>query len=247
MPKLKYKGATVQFQRIKAKKAPKIQEVELTPEERAELERKAFEEEKMKEALAEKKPEWQLYYDLEGDENLLTQQYWTKVIDDQFELIAGDENDRWNSLRNKFSLKQEYEIFEEFDGLNHEDAEFLVLVVSLPMLVRGHAVMLQVLDDVLTLRVPNLYKLQLSLPSPIEHNSAQSFFDCKIRKLIIVAPVAKPKVEEIEEDQMDAEQIPATVPVQRIEEEEEKKEAKVETVIQDDAGEEANDLLFDLV
>ena len=58
MPKLKYKGATVQFQRIKAKKAPKIQEVELTPEERAELERKAFDEEKMKEALAEKKPDW---------------------------------------------------------------------------------------------------------------------------------------------------------------------------------------------
>ena len=129
---------------------------------------------------------------MEGDESILTQEYWTKVIEDQFELIAGDESDRWNSLREKFTLKQEYEIFEEFDGLNHENAHFLVLVVSLPMLVRGHAVMLQVLDDVLTLRVPNLYKLQLSLPSPIEHKSTYSFFDCKIRKLIIVAPVAKP-------------------------------------------------------
>ena len=72
MPKLKYKGATVQFQRVRAKKAPKIEEVEMTPEERAELERKAFEEEKRKEALAEKKPEWQLYYDLEGDETITT-------------------------------------------------------------------------------------------------------------------------------------------------------------------------------
>ena len=122
MPKLKYKGATVQFQRIKAKRAPKIEEVELTPEERAELERKALEEEKIKEALAEKKPEWQLYYDLEGDESLMTQEYWTKVIEDKFELIAGDEADRWNTLREKFSLDQEYEIFEEFDGLNHADA-----------------------------------------------------------------------------------------------------------------------------
>ena len=58
MPKLKYKGATLQFQRIKAKKGPKIEEVEMTPEERAELERKAFEEEKRKEALQEKKPDW---------------------------------------------------------------------------------------------------------------------------------------------------------------------------------------------
>ena len=116
------------------------------------------------------------------------------------------------------------------------------------MLVRGHAVMLQVLDDVLTLRVPNLYKLQLSLPSPIEHNSTQSFFDCKIRKLIIVAPVAKPKVEEIEDDPMEVEQAPATVPVQRIEAEEERKETpSVETTLQDGAGEETNDLLFDVV
>ena len=32
VPKLSYKGATVQFQRVRAKKAPKIQEVELTQE-----------------------------------------------------------------------------------------------------------------------------------------------------------------------------------------------------------------------
>ena len=56
-------------------------------------------------------------------------------------------------------MKQTYEIFEEFDGLNHQDAHFAVLLVSLPMLVRGHAVMLRALDEVLTVRVPNLYKL----------------------------------------------------------------------------------------
>ena len=77
----------------------------MTPEERAELERKAFEEEKRKEALQEKKPEWQLYYDLEGDESMTTQEHWTKVIEAQFEQSAGDESDRWNSLREKFRLK----------------------------------------------------------------------------------------------------------------------------------------------
>ena len=105
MPKMKYKGATVQFQRIKAKKGPKIQEVELSPEERAELERKALEEQKAAEALAEKKPDWKLFYDLEGDEDMLTRDYWTKVIEDQFEQIAGDENDRWNNLRDSFAPK----------------------------------------------------------------------------------------------------------------------------------------------
>ena len=32
IPKMKYKGATVQFQRVKAKKTPKIQEVEMNDE-----------------------------------------------------------------------------------------------------------------------------------------------------------------------------------------------------------------------
>ena len=44
MPKMSYKGATVQYQRVKAKKAPKIEEVEMTEEERLEFERKGLEE-----------------------------------------------------------------------------------------------------------------------------------------------------------------------------------------------------------
>ena len=47
IPKMKYKGATVQWQRVKAKRGPKIQEVELTDEERAALEKKGFEEQKI--------------------------------------------------------------------------------------------------------------------------------------------------------------------------------------------------------
>ena len=31
-------------------------------------------------------------------------------------------------------------VFEEFDGLNHEGAKHMVLIVSLPVMVRGSAV-----------------------------------------------------------------------------------------------------------
>ena len=73
----------MQFQRVRAKKAPKIQEVELTPEQRAEMERKNLEEQKLKEAMAEKKPTWQLYYNLldesEGGD-ILSKTYWLDKI-----------------------------------------------------------------------------------------------------------------------------------------------------------------------
>lgn len=67
----------------------------MTEEERLEFERKGLEEQKLKESMAEKKPEWRLFYDMEGDMNLIKRDHWTKVIDDQFEQIAGDEEDRW--------------------------------------------------------------------------------------------------------------------------------------------------------
>ena len=59
---------------------------------------------------------------------------------------------------------------------------------------------MRVLDDLFSLRVPNLYKLQLSLPVAIEHDDCLSFFDCKLRKMIIVAPVREPKIQEIDAD-----------------------------------------------
>ena len=76
-----------------------------------------------------------------------------------FEEQAGDEQDRWETLTKSLKLKQELDVFEEYDGLNHEDAKLFVLVVSLPLLVRGHAVSVRVLDDIVSIRVPNLYKL----------------------------------------------------------------------------------------
>lgn len=61
IPKMKYKGDTIQYQRIKAKKGPKIEEVSMTEEEKKRLQEKAMEEERRKEALREKEPKWQLF------------------------------------------------------------------------------------------------------------------------------------------------------------------------------------------
>ena len=53
----------------------------------------------------------------------------------------------------------------------------------------------------LQLRVPNLYSLKLGLPRTIDTHSGtyHGFFDCKLRKLIIVLTVFKaPPVTEVE-------------------------------------------------
>lgn len=90
---------------------------------------------------------------------MMTREYWTKAVDEQFEQQAGDIDDRWQTLRSNFSVREEFNSFEEFDGANHSKAEYMVLVVSLPLLVRGHSVQMRALDEIIQVRVPNLYKL----------------------------------------------------------------------------------------
>jgi hypothetical protein len=48
-----------------------------------------------------------------------------------------------------------------------------------------------VYDDIITMRVPNLYRLTLGLPCSVFENSTHSYFDCKIRKLFITMPVRR--------------------------------------------------------
>ena len=64
-------------------------------------------------------------------------------------------------------------------------------MISFPLLVRGHAIHTRVYDDIITLRVPNLYKLSVGLPCSVLENSTHSYFDCKIRKLIVTMPVRR--------------------------------------------------------
>ena len=74
----------------------------MSDKEREAMERKGFEEQKLKEALAEKQPDWQLY-SYSGPESF-SDSYWIKMIDDQFEQSAGDENDRWTTLQQQFRI-----------------------------------------------------------------------------------------------------------------------------------------------
>ena len=91
--------------------------------------------------MAEKKPAWQLYYGLGDDsDKLMTQEYWLRIIQEQFEQKVGDEEERWSELRESFDLEQTLNEFEEFDGLNHEGAKYMILLVTLPILVRGNSV-----------------------------------------------------------------------------------------------------------
>ena len=121
IPKMKYKGATISYQRVKAKKSARIQEVPMTPEERAELERRALEEERRKEAMREKEPQWKLFCVLDErlNKEFARDGYLQTVIKDAFENDAtGDEKDRWSQLAENFELKQQFDVLEEYDGMN---------------------------------------------------------------------------------------------------------------------------------
>ena len=47
---------------------------------------------------------------------------------------VGSEDDRWNELRDNFTMEQTLGAFEEFDGLNHDGAKHMVLIVTLPLM-----------------------------------------------------------------------------------------------------------------
>eukprot|EP00351_Strombidinopsis_sp_SopsisLIS2011_P002475 CAMPEP_0116873784 /NCGR_PEP_ID=MMETSP0463-20121206/5077_1 /TAXON_ID=181622 /ORGANISM="Strombidinopsis sp, Strain SopsisLIS2011" /LENGTH=73 /DNA_ID=CAMNT_0004516437 /DNA_START=1084 /DNA_END=1305 /DNA_ORIENTATION=+ len=63
-------------------------------------------------------------------------------------------------------------------------------------------------DDIISLRVPNLYKLELGLPVKVDRTKACSFFDCKIRKLIIVLPKFVVQKEVVDFDDIDGDDEP---------------------------------------
>lgn len=108
MPKMKYKGASVETQRVKGKKGAKIQvvETEMTDEERKLLEERELQEQRHREAMAEKEPEWKLYVDIEGCKDFESGDYWRKYLEEEAEQFAGDEADRWTSLAETFTLTE---------------------------------------------------------------------------------------------------------------------------------------------
>jgi hypothetical protein len=108
IPKMKYKGDTIQWQRVKAKKGPRIQEVEMTEEERKRVEERAMEEERRREALREKEPDFNLYciMDKRLNKDFGTTEYIQSIITSAFENDSvGDEDDRWKALAESFEMQ----------------------------------------------------------------------------------------------------------------------------------------------
>ncbi len=147
--------------------------------------------------MVETTPAWQFYCALSKDPSVLnrfdTADFWDRLVSEMVrrseETGVGDVKDRLDTLMNSFKLPTAEDSLEEFDGLNHEEAEKFLFVVSLPVIMRGHAIQLKVSSELLSLRVPNLYNLALGLPSTVDRDDTFAFFDCKLRKLFIVLTV----------------------------------------------------------
>jgi hypothetical protein len=122
----------------------------MTEEEKIALEQKYLEEERKREALREKEPSWKLYciMDKRLDKDFGKQEYLQQVIKESFDSdCVGDDSDRWAQLLESFTLKQQFDVFEEYDGLNADMTEGLLMVVTLPLLSRGHAIQCHLLSD----------------------------------------------------------------------------------------------------
>lgn len=143
----------------------------------------------------------------------------------------GDSKDRMETLTSNFRLPVQPDHIEEFDGLNHEEARRFVFVISLPIIMRAHAIQLKISQDLLHVRVPNLYNLALGLPMACHNSesSATAYFEFTLRKLIVVIIVKRPEDDKVDDN----------------EEETEKKTVVVEVV--DTKRLEGNDMLFDIV
>lgn len=180
----------------------------------------------------------------------MNKEHWVQTIEDHFEQKVGGEEERWTELRENFKLSQTLDVFEEFDGINHEKAKYMVLVVSLPLLVRGNGVHMRVLDDIFSLRVHNLYKLQLSLPTAVSHEDCLSFFDCKLRRMFIVAPIQEPMIQEITEEEAPVHALDDYSQSRNEDEKVENSEATEEVTEREtieSAATPSDDLLFDIV
>ena len=127
--------------------------------------------------------------------------------------------------------------------MNHEDAYKLIFVVSLPVIMRGHSIQLKLSHDLISIRVPNLYALRLGIPRTVDCQEVKSFFECKLRKLIIVLTVKQKEVS-APTISMDEDSAADMVEEEREVEDTVRKTHKVEIV---DTYRLENDMLFDIV
>jgi len=157
IPKMKYKGKTVQLQRIRGKKAPKIEEIK--------AEQKAFEKTVRDAKSAVQTPEWKLFVELKLDNQT--------PIKNAEELIKTVDQNLMN--------------IEQFDGFNanFKESRALIFQINLPLLVHGHSVILECSEEQIYMTVANFYELALKLPCDIIKEETKAYFDCSKRLLYV--------------------------------------------------------------
>jgi hypothetical protein len=95
-------------------------------------------------------PDWKLYVNICSKEDLSDPVYWEHFTKQRMEdpaSVSQTAEAALNVLRNEFELPTEEEVFEEFDGINQDEARAFVLVVNLPVLVRSHALDVRLNED----------------------------------------------------------------------------------------------------
>jgi len=121
----------------------------MSEQERKDLEAKSFDHAKRKiQEVVEATPEWHLYCVLSEDRTVVekfdTVEFWDRLVQEMVkrseETGVGDVKDRLDTLAASFRLPTQEDAVEEFDGVNHEEACRFVFVVSLPVIMRGHAI-----------------------------------------------------------------------------------------------------------
>lgn len=105
------------------------------------------------------------------------------------------------------------------------------MVVSFPLLTRGHAIQCHALDEeYLQIQVPNLYYLSTALPVRVDTSTLKVYFDCKIRRLFIHAckKEEEPAPVELPTAQTEAEKVEAPEAAAPVDDGKSKQEAKEE-------------------
>ena len=147
---LKYKGKTVQWQRIRAKKNPKIEQLNSKPlseEEQQKIQNENFAKVKEQAFLAQHKADWKLYCIHKQLKNVIFDSSWweKQILIDKLEILpdpdAQDEEEKDDQIDQFMDIdfSSNFELVEEYDGLN-ENFAFYVVLVKLQMLMRGHSI-----------------------------------------------------------------------------------------------------------
>lgn len=71
------------------------------------------------------------------------------------------------------------------------------------MLMKSHGIHLRIGKDLVTIRIPTLYKLELGLPTAISLEKHSAYFDCKLRKLFVTLKIEKFQVAPSEVEQLE--------------------------------------------